>query len=302
VAISVLIPVKGKAIYLEQALKSIEQSSLLPNETLVIDDGIDETTIEEIKNKFQNINLKIIKNYGFGLVDALNTGINISQNEYLVRLDSDDLMESNRLQIQSIYLENNPDVAVVGSQVTYIDVTNNILGYSKYPNGDLNLDPNFLKKCLLAHPSVMMRKSILMKVNGYRETVRLGKISLCEDFDLWRRLYRQGKIVNLPDRLTKYRQHSAQLSNVNSSAQTLATFIISSGYFDGKKNIIEISTKNGSIEKITKSEILNGLKPYNKIIFIGRAFTLQNSKNTNYLFSCISKWVNKITNLLSKFN
>jgi glycosyltransferase involved in cell wall biosynthesis len=287
VAISVLIPVKGKAIYLEQALKSIEQSSLLPNETLVIDDGIDETTIEEIKNKFQNINLKIIKNYGVGLVDALNTGINISQNEYLVRLDSDDLMESNRLQIQSIYLENNPDVAVVGSQVTYIDVTNNILGYSKYPNGDLNLDPNFLKKCLLAHPSVMMRKSILMKVNGYRETVRLGKISLCEDFDLWRRLYRQGKIVNLPDRLTKYRQHSAQLSNVNSSAQTLATFIISSGYFDGKKNIIEISTKNGSIEKITKSEILNGLKPYNKIIFIGRAFTLQNSKNTNYLFSCI---------------
>lgn len=301
-AISVLIPVKGKAVYLEQALKSIEESSLLPNETLVIDDGIDETTIEKIKNKFQNINLKIIKNYGVGLVDALNTGINTSQNEYLVRLDSDDLMESNRLQIQSIYLENNPDVAVVGSQVTYIDVTNNFLGYSKYPNGDLNLDPNFLKKCLLAHPSVMMRKSVLMKVNGYRETVRFEKISLCEDFDLWRRLYRQGKIVNLPDRLTKYRQHSAQLSSINSSAQTLATFIISSGYFDDKKNIIEIGTKNGSIEKITKSEILNGLNLYNKIVFIGRAFTLQNSKNTSYFYSSLSKWVNKITNLLSRFN
>jgi glycosyltransferase involved in cell wall biosynthesis len=302
VAISVLIPVKGKAIYLEQALKSIEESSLLPNETLVIDDGIDETTFEEIKNKFQNINLKIVKNYGVGLVDALNTGINISQNEYLVRLDSDDLMESNRLQVQSIYLENNPDVAVVGSQVTYIDVTNNFLGYSNYPNGDLNLDPNFLKKCLLAHPSVMMRKSVLMKVNGYRETVRFGKISLCEDFDLWRRLYRQGKIVNLPDPLTKYRQHSAQHSSINSSAQTLATFIIASGYFDDQKKIIEICTKNGNIEKITKSEILNRLNFYNKIIFIGRTFVLQNSKNTNYLFSYLSKWVNKITNLLSRFN
>ena len=301
-AISVLIPVKGKAIYLEQALKSIEESSLLPNETLVIDDGIDETTFEEIKNKFQNINLKIVKNYGVGLVDALNTGINISQNEYLVRLDSDDLMESNRLQVQSIYLENNPDVAVVGSQVTYIDVTNNFLGYSNYPNGDLNLDPNFLKKCLLAHPSVMMRKSVLMKVNGYRETVRFGKISLCEDFDLWRRLYRQGKIVNLPDPLTKYRQHSAQHSSINSSAQTLATFIIASGYFDDQKKIIEICTKNGNIEKITKSEILNRLNFYNKIIFIGRTFVLQNSKNTNYLFSYLSKWVNKITNLLSRFN
>jgi hypothetical protein len=193
-------------------------------------------------------------------------------------------------------------VAVVGSQVTYIDVTNNFLGYSNYPNGDLNLDPNFLKKCLLAHPSVMMRKSVLMKVNGYRETVRFGKISLCEDFDLWRRLYRQGKIVNLPDPLTKYRQHSAQHSSINSSAQTLATFIIASGYFDDQKKIIEICTKNGNIEKITKSEILNRLNFYNKIIFIGRTFVLQNSKNTNYLFSYLSKWVNKITNLLSRFN
>ena len=301
-AISVLIPVKGKADYLEQALRSIEESSLLPNETLIIDDGIDETAIEDIKSKFQNINLKIIKNYGIGLVDALNTGITASQNEYLVRLDSDDLMEINRLQIQSTYLENNPDVAVVGSQVTYIDVTNNFLGYSKYPNGVLNSDPNFLKKCLLAHPSVMMRKSVLMKVNGYRETVRLGKISLCEDFDLWRRLNRQGKIVNLPDPLTKYRQHSAQLSSINSSAQTLATFIIATGYFDDQKKIIEINTNNGRIDKNTKSKILNRLNLYNKIIFIGRAFVLQNSKDTNYLFFYLSKWVNKITNLLSRFN
>lgn len=301
-AISVLIPVKGKADYLKQALRSIEESSLLPNETLIIDDGIDETAIKDIKSKFQNINLKIIKNYGIGLVDALNTGITASQNEYLVRLDSDDLMERNRLQIQSTYLENNPDVAVVGSQVTYIDVTNNFLGYSKYPNGVLNSDPNFLKKCLLAHPSVMMRKSVLMKVNGYRETVRLGKISLCEDFDLWRRLNKQGKIVNLPDPLTKYRQHSAQLSSINSSAQTLATFIIASGYFDEQKKVIEISTINESIDKNTKSKILNRLNLYNKIIFVGRAFVLQNSKNTNYLFLYLSKWINKITNLLSRFN
>lgn len=299
--ISVLIPVKGNAIYLEQALTSIEKSNLLPNETLIIDDGIDQSVINSIKNEFKNINLKIMKNSGVGLVDALNTGIKSSQGKYLARLDSDDLMESNRLQIQASYLENNSDVAVVGSQVTYIDATNNFLGYSNYLNGVLNSDRNFLKKCMLAHPSVMMRKSILMKVGGYRETVRFGKISLCEDFDLWRRLYTQGKIVNLPDQLTKYRQHSAQLSSIYSSAQTLATFIISCGYFDEQRNIIEISTKNGSIEKNTKSEISNKLNFYNKIIFNGRAFTLQNSNN-NYLFFSLSKCVNKITNLLSRFN
>ena len=300
--ISVIIPVKGKAVYLEQSLKSIEESILLPNETLIIDDGMDETAIENIKNKFESINLKIIKNRGVGLVDALNTGINNSKNEYLARLDSDDLMESNRLQVQIKFLEDNKDVAVVGSQVSYIDASNDLLGYSKYPSGNLNLHPNFSKKCLLAHPSVMLRKSFLMKVSGYRETIRFGKISLCEDFDLWRRLHTQAKIVNLPDLLTKYRQHGNQLSSVNASAQALATLIISSGYFDSKKEIIEINEEDGSINKINKSEILKHLNLCNKIVFIGRAFELKLEQNSNFLSLYTSKLLVKAINFLNRFN
>ena len=52
--ISVIIPVKGRAVYLEQSLKSIEESILLPNETLIIDDGMDQIAVENIKNKFES--------------------------------------------------------------------------------------------------------------------------------------------------------------------------------------------------------------------------------------------------------
>ena len=300
--ISVLIPVKGKAIYLEQALRSIERSKYLPNETLIIDDGIDKSVIDSIENNFKSISIKIIKNSGVGLVDALNTGIRASENEYLARFDSDDLMDENRLMVQYEFLKENSNVAVVGSQVIYIDDTNKEMGKSKYPNGDLNLNSEFLKKCLLAHPSVMIRKTHLLKVNGYRETVRFGKISLCEDFDLWRRLVNEGRIVNLPEYLIEYRQHSNQLSTLNSAAQALATFIISNGYFDGMHEIIEINPKNGCIENISVSEITKNLSSLNKVIFMGRLFTLKHQDNSKLFYCCLSRTVNKITNFINRFN
>ena len=300
--ISVLIPVKGNAIYLEQALMSIEKSNFLPNETLIIDDGIDQSVINSIKNEFKNINLKIIKNSGVGLVDALNTGIKASENEYLARFDSDDLMDENRLKVQYEFLKENSNVAVVGSQVIYIDNTNKELGRSNYPNGDLNLNSEFLKKCLLAHPSVMIRKTHLSKVNGYRETVRFGKISLCEDFDLWRRLVNEGRIVNLPEYLISYRQHSGQLSTLNSAAQALATFIISNGYFDGINKILEINPKNGCIENTSISEITKSLSQLNRVIFMGRLFTLKHQDNSKLFYYCLSRTVNKITNLINRLN
>jgi glycosyltransferase involved in cell wall biosynthesis len=302
VSISVLIPVKGRAIYLEQALRSIQRSTYLPNETLIVDDGIDNSVIDSIKNNFKSINIKIIKNAGAGLVDALNTGIKASENQYLARLDSDDLMAENRLKVQIEFLEENLDVSVVGSQVTYIDTTNKVIGNSRYPNGELNSNPNFLKKCLLAHPSVMIRKTNLLKVSGYRETVRFGKISLCEDFDLWRRLVNEGRVVNLPEYLTKYRQHKGQLSTLNSAAQALATFVISSGYFDETNNTIEINPDNRIIVNKDASRILKSLNLIDKVIFISRNFSLRNENNPNLFINISSKMVSKTSNFLNRFS
>jgi hypothetical protein len=148
----------------------------------------------------------------------------------------------------------------------------------------------------------MIRKTHLLKVNGYRETVRFGKISLCEDFDLWRRLVNEGRIVNLPEYLIKYRQHSSQLSTLNSAAQALATFIISNGYFDGMHEIIEINPENGYIENISVSEITKNLSSLNKVIFMGRLLTLKHQDNSKLFYYCLSRTVNKITNFINRFH
>jgi len=229
-------PVRGDAPFLFHAIKSLSESTLKPSEILIIDDGISENQLIELKNWNFDLNLKVIKNKGVGLVSALNTGLDLADNELIARLDSDDMVYKNRLELQYNFLKISPEVMVAGSQVTYIDKENKILGNSSYPTGNINNDARFHSSCLIAHPSVMYRKSSISKAGGYREVAKIGSTSLCEDFDLWKRIATHGELVNMTDELTFYRQHPAQLSNKFRYAQELATLFVESEAFD-KSNI-----------------------------------------------------------------
>jgi glycosyltransferase involved in cell wall biosynthesis len=233
-------PVRGDAPFLFHAIKSLSESTLKPSEILIIDDGISENQLIELKNWNFDLNLKVIKNKGVGLVSALNTGLDLADNELIARLDSDDMVYKNRLELQYDFLRISPEVMVVGSQVTYIDQDNKILGKSVYPPGSINNDKRFNNSCLIAHPSVMYRKNAISKVGGYREVAKIGSTSLCEDFDLWKRIATQGELVNMTDELTFYRQHPAQLSKKFRYAQELATLFVESEAFDKSSIKFEI--------------------------------------------------------------
>ena len=244
--ITVLIPARGNVPYLFQAIKSLFESTLIPSEVLVIDDGISENQLNKLKNLDFDFEIKFVKNDGTGLVSALNTGLGIASNELVARLDSDDMVHKNRFELQYECLSNSPDIIVVGSQVTIIDTNNKIVGKSNYPNRFLNSNLRFNSHCLIAHPSVMYRKSIIEKVGGYREIARIGKVSLCEDFDLWKRLAGYGKLFNLSSELTFYRKHSDQLSERFRYAQELGSLFVANNIYDASGFELDIS-KSGNI-------------------------------------------------------
>ena len=94
---------------------------------------------------------------------------------------------------------------------------------------------------MLAHPSVMIRKSALIEAGNYRSVLRNGHSDLAEDFELWLRLSKIGLIWNSEKPLTIYRLHENQISFKNRLHQDVATFILASsikskitleGYFD----------------------------------------------------------------------
>lgn len=226
-SVSVLIPARGASPYISQTLQSVELNSLLPKEVIIIDDGLTEVGLSNIKVFHERLPVKITKNEGNGLVDALNTGLQVASEEFICRIDSDDLMLPERIKTQLHSLNLNNQLVAVGSQCVYIDENSNELRISNYPVGNLNDNPEFQRKCLIAHPSTMYYLDSALSIGGYRSLFSWNGMDIAEDFDFWLRLSGIGQILITDQVLTKYRQHDKQISSISVYGQILGTPYIS---------------------------------------------------------------------------
>lgn len=225
--VSVVIPAKGDLSFFPQTLQSIESSIYLDFEVVVIDDGISPIMKIWITEYFKdNPKYKMIENFGAGIVDALNTGISNSSGIFIARLDTDDCMRPDRLETQVNFLQMNPQIGVVGSQVTYINAVGEQIGESKYLTGNIFKSPQSFKFCSIAHPSVMIRRSTLEEVGGYSSLLKYKGYDFAEDFYLWLRISKISLLFNLQEPLTLYRKHENQISNFKTPVTLLASLLV----------------------------------------------------------------------------
>lgn len=125
-----------------------------------------------------------------GIAHALNTGLKFCTGAYVARLDADDTMPINRLELQSGYLDLHPDVGLVSGQVRF--VTNEGTGYDHYVqqiNGWQSHEQMYRYRFVespVAHPSVMFRRTLIDRFGGY------SMDNLPEDYELWLRWLESG--------------------------------------------------------------------------------------------------------------
>lgn len=215
-SLTVLLPFKGESSYIFEAISSIFYTDTLDIKLILIYHDENYDFLEKLKlfcKKYNNVSfIKVDKS---GLAYALNTGILNSSTELIARLDSDDLVIPGRFEKQIEYLNSYKNVAVVGSQVEYIDQNGQHKGFSRYPVGIGEVRDGFLLGSQVAHPSVMLRKSAIIKIGNYSEYYSENKTSIIEDLYLWMRILDLFEIANIDEPLTKYRQHEGQVSNSN---------------------------------------------------------------------------------------
>jgi len=172
-------------------------------EVILVADRIKTSLAAELLEKSIS-NYQICESDKPGIVNALNLGLSKSNSSYVARMDEDDLMEPNRLVQQSAYLDNNLDCIVVGGQLKLINEKGESIGVSRFSNRVISRS-QLLRRSPIAHPAAMFRREKVLDVGGYREY-------LPEDWDLWARLWQQGRIANLRDYVLRYRIHENQLS------------------------------------------------------------------------------------------
>lgn len=153
-----------------------------------------------------------------GLGYSLNYGVKMCKNELIFRMDSDDIMIPDRLQLQYDYMNNNEDIIICGGQAYLFadqdgicNLNNNAITNHK----ELITYNDYIKKpldWLLNHMTVCFRKSNILEVGNYNPEIK----TMYEDFELWLRILEKfKKIHNMNEPLVYYRIHKNQLTYSN---------------------------------------------------------------------------------------
>jgi glycosyltransferase involved in cell wall biosynthesis len=225
--VSVVLPAYNAAAYISETIESVLKQTYRNFEFIIINDGSTDTT-ESIVLSFasRDSRIKYFAQENRGLVYTLNYAISLAQSNFIARVDADDICDPSRLEKQLFKLKENDHVAVVGTWVNLINETGKRNGHYQYPITEFKArEFAYRQGNPLAHPTVLFKKDIIIKLGGYHE-----KAKLVEDYDLWLRVLMNYEVVSVGEYLLDYRIHSSSVSKKNSLAQLLNSFLIKHWY------------------------------------------------------------------------
>jgi len=128
--VSVIMPAFNAELFIADAIESIISQTYRNWELIAVDDGSTDATKQIIRN-LANKNNKIKPIYlrkNHGESAAANIGFSKTKDQYIARIDADDIAHPERLTKQVKFLQNHPDYVLVGSQADIIDEYNQIIG------------------------------------------------------------------------------------------------------------------------------------------------------------------------------
>ena len=205
--LTVLMPVYNAAKYVGEAIESILNQTFRDFEFLIINDGSTDNSLEVIES-YKDLRIKLVNNEkNLGLSRTLNKGIELSEGEYIARMDADDISLPVRLEKQVEFMDSHPHIGICGSWMQGFDPSGN-KGIWQYPqNHDELLCLLFFNSCF-AHPTVCMRKQVLLESGHFYKQ----EFTPAEDYYLWSELLEVTQGANLPLVLLKYRSSATQMT------------------------------------------------------------------------------------------
>jgi glycosyltransferase involved in cell wall biosynthesis len=215
--ISIAIPAYNRPDYLRMALHSALAQRDVDFEVVVSDDCSKED-LSKIVESFNDDRLRYYRaSQNLGAVRNHQNAVDLSRGEYVIILNSDDLLLPQCLAKASAALDANPKAAAVYVSQTYLS-GNQVAGWHKLPRtqfvGPEDLKANkWLEKVHNTTPSAcFFRKKVFEDIGGFREQLRLAY-----DWELYMRFLRDGGgVIFLPEILCIYRQHEEQMVCVRS--------------------------------------------------------------------------------------
>lgn len=213
--VSIIMPVYNVEEYIDEAIESVLKQTYKNFECIIIDDcSTDDTVVHLEKYAEIDSRIKIIKNeHNLKICLTMNKGLKVATGDFILRMDGDDVSEPERIEKLIKLLDENPGIALVGSQILSIDEKGEILSYKKYPicneaitkgNRYISSVPHFW----------LARKDVYETLDGYRN------IPYAEDYDFLLRGQLCGfKYMNSNEFLYRCRLRKGNTTSANGLLQ-----------------------------------------------------------------------------------
>ncbi len=227
--VTVIIPTFNRLRWIGECLDSVLNQTYPNVEIIVVDDASSDGTAEWIKSQPQYETVKVhvqAKNGGASI--ARNTGIEMSQGEFIAFIDSDDLLLPTHVETAVETFQKYPKLGLFCCDSTMIDVDGNVLFDGKTWNQTLSEIKNYPIKTgirpledvfmfLNCFPGFTLRREVFDKLGGF-----VQEVFPADDCDLMLRVAgsKEFQVFYFHEPLCLRREHDGQCSGVENSVKT----------------------------------------------------------------------------------
>lgn len=203
--ISIIMSVYNSEKYLAESIDSLLSQTYKNFELIVIDD-LSTDNSKSIAQEFSKRDSRVIvieNKYDKGIHGASNSGLDIARGQFIAKADADDLQRPYRLKDEIEFLNDHPDIDIVGGGYQLFGEINNVKVF--HPSDSLVLAWRFISDIYFCNPTVMFRRSVLYTIPHYPKVV-------CEDFSFLSKALKKHQGYNIKKILIDYRQHDTNYS------------------------------------------------------------------------------------------
>lgn len=191
--VTVILPVYNAETTLKRAVDSVLKQTFHDFELLIVDNNSTDNSLPiSRESALRDKRIRIFKEPKQGVVFAFNKGLQEASSPCIARMDADDEMLPERLQLQLDFLETNPDFDAVAGLAEYVPHHPNTKGFQDYVNWSNSIvttEDIFLNRFVempIINPSTLWRKSISDRLGAYRNG------NFPEDYEMWLRWMDEG--------------------------------------------------------------------------------------------------------------
>jgi len=197
--IVVLMPAYNAEKFIMRAIESLNANTVA-HDIVVMDDGSNTPVFEALPQQDNIIVLRSDENEGVGY--ARNRGLKYAAEQgykYIAWLDADDMAMSQRLERQKAFLDQNPEIGMVGSWARIVNEEGMPQYYHNMPTDHEEITKELYYHSCIFNPSLMFRCDIV-KQGVYCDFVYTSG----GDWDYIRKFIKKTKIANIPEYLIDY--------------------------------------------------------------------------------------------------